>query len=178
MDSFAAVCREQFSIDHPDLERDIVAHWDGVTIHAGERTPLVFAAALTGAQMRRIGLYPGAAEATHELRGLGYRVMVMTDRDPDTAEDIAAACLDLGIAADELRIGRGEKIGPCLELGVRLLVDDKPTTISAARAAGLAVATLGHPYNLETCAEHDLTPARDWSELRLTILRELGEPVP
>lgn len=178
MDSVALVCREQFGIDHPDLERDIVATWDGLAVHAGSRIGEVFAAALTGAQMRRIGLYPGAAEITHELGDLGYRVLIITHRQPETSEEVVAACDALGIRADEYFIGWADKVAYCQEQRVRVLVDDKPSTIADCVAAGLPVLTLGHPYNEQVCATGGVEPAGDWVELRHQLLDLLGEPAP
>lgn len=177
MDSVALVCREQFGIDHPDLERDIIATWDGLAIHAGDRIREVFAAALTADQMLRVGLYPGAADITRELAERGYRVAIVTHRPPETAEEVADACDALGVAADEYFVGFADKIEHCRALGARVLVDDKPSTIEACVAAGLPVLTLGHPYNEEVCARNGIAPASDWAELRAQLLGFLGEPV-
>ena len=60
----------------------------------------------------------------------------------------------------------------CREIGIELLIDDSPVNLVRAAAAGIATATLAHPWNRDVCEEEDVVCGADWRELR-----QLLEPV-
>ena len=60
---------------------------------------------------------------------------------------------------------RMDKIARCREIGIDLLVDDSPVNIARAVDAGIAVATISHPWNRDVCEDEDVICAADWAEL-------------
>ena len=61
-----------------------------------------------------------------------------------------------------------------IEIGIELLIDDKPADLMRAADAGITVATLLHPWNTELCAEEDIVCAPDWPALRRKLEPLLG----
>jgi hypothetical protein len=63
-----------------------------------------------------------------------------------------------------------------VELGIDLLIDDSPANIARAREAGIAAATIIHPWNEEVVERDGVIGARDWRGLRerlAPVLRRL-----
>jgi hypothetical protein len=58
-----------------------------------------------------------------------------------------------------------DKISRCVELEIDVLVDDSPVNLAAARDAGIAAATLVHPWNAELVESGEVIGGRDWPEL-------------
>lgn len=116
------------------------------------------------------GLYPGAREGLERLRGAGMEIHIVTRRGPASIVSTEVALRELGLvfegyaAAPDL-----DKTAWCLGNGVRLMVDDKPSTIEEGLAAGLSVFTLGWSYNAHL-ADQGLLRAADWSELAELVI--------
>jgi len=120
--------------------------------------------------MARYGPLPGAVAATHAVRDAGARVVVMTHRPPEAAEGTARFLDDAGFHWDELRCGFDCKVTACGELGVGVIVDDRPETLELARARGIAALTIGWPHNAAACAgDPGIVHAPDYA----TLLPEL-----
>ncbi|MBO9534209.1 MAG: hypothetical protein J7513_14655 [Solirubrobacteraceae bacterium] len=109
--------------------------------------------------------YEGAADVINGWRRSGHFVLITTHRRPD-AHDVTARWLgDHGIGFDALRCGY-EKVIHCQEVGAHVLIDDSPTNLTAALAAGLTPATIAHPWNAELSArEPAIVIADDWAAL-------------
>ena len=58
-----------------------------------------------------------------------------------------------------------DKVTRCEEIGIDLLIDDSPENLQRAIDAGIAVATLLHPWNRELCETEDVVCGEDWDEL-------------
>lgn len=113
--------------------------------------------------------YDGAADVINAWRRAGHLILITTHRRPD-AHDVTAAWLtDHGIGFDLLRCGY-EKVDHCTEVGADVLIDDSPTNIRQAVAAGITAATIAHPWNRRL---DDLAPAvvygASWSELQQNL---------
>lgn len=123
--------------------------------------------------MARYGALPGAAEATHAVRAAGARVVVMTHRPPEAAEGTATFLDDHGIHWDELRCGFDCKVTACLEMGVGVIVDDRPETIELALSRGLRALTLRWPHNADVRERAAVDHADDYAGLLPLILGAL-----
>jgi FMN phosphatase YigB (HAD superfamily) len=108
--------------------------------------------------------YPGAVEAVRAWRDLGHSVYVASNRDSDCHEATATWLRSIGVPFDDL-LCSSRKLERCTELGVDLLIDDSPMSITGALQRGMLAATIVHPWNEEICEEEDVICARDWHEL-------------
>ena len=58
-----------------------------------------------------------------------------------------------------------DKIARCREIGIDVLIDDSPVNLQGALDAGIAAATLLHPWNRELCETEDVICGENWTEL-------------
>ena len=65
---------------------------------------------------------------------------------------------------DELHCSQ-DKVTHAIELGIDVLIDDKPADLLRALEAGMTAATLLHPWNRELCETDDVICAEDWPGL-------------
>ena len=108
--------------------------------------------------------YPGAVETVNAWHSAGHFIHITSHRAV-AAHDATAAWLDaIGLAHDELYCSY-DKLARCQEIGIELLVDDSPVNLAAAAKAGIAAATIMHPWNEQAVAEHGVIAGRDWPEL-------------
>jgi FMN phosphatase YigB (HAD superfamily) len=108
--------------------------------------------------------YPGAVEAVRAWHEAGHFIHVTSHRHVG-AHGATERWLDrIGLAYDELYCS-DDKLTRCRELGIDLLIDDSPVNLLGAVDAGIAAATLSHPWNREVCEEEDVICAADWPEL-------------
>ncbi len=112
--------------------------------------------------------YPDAVETVRAWREAGHFIHITSHRAV-TAEGATATWLQqIGLPYDELYCSQ-DKIARCREIGIDLLVDDSPVNISRAVDAGIAVATISHPWNRDVCEEEDVICAEDWAGLALAL---------
>jgi uncharacterized HAD superfamily protein len=108
--------------------------------------------------------YPGAVETIRAWHEAGHFIQISSHRHAG-AHDATARWLErIGLPYDELHCSF-DKLARCKELGIELLIDDSPVNILAAVDAGIAVATIAHPWNREVCEEEDVLCAPDWEAL-------------
>ncbi len=117
--------------------------------------------------------YPGAVEAVCAWRELGHSVYVTSNREADCREATATWLRAIGIPFDDLLCATS-KLERCSELGVELLIDDSPMSISGALERGILAATIVHPWNEEVCEEEDVICARDWHTLAQLLAPLVG----
>jgi uncharacterized HAD superfamily protein len=118
--------------------------------------------------------YPGAVETVCAWRDAGHFIHITSHRAV-AAESATATWLErIGLPYDELYCSM-DKVARCCEIGIDLLVDDSPVNISKAVDAGIAVATIEHPWNKDVCEDEDVFCAADWAGLR-RVLAPLLEP--
>jgi uncharacterized HAD superfamily protein len=108
--------------------------------------------------------YPGAVETVNAWHAAGHFIHVTSHRRPEALEATADWLERIGLAYDELYCS-DDKIARCREIGIELLIDDSPVNLLGAVDAGIAVATLRHPWNRDVCEEEDVVCGEDWAEL-------------
>jgi uncharacterized HAD superfamily protein len=108
--------------------------------------------------------YPGAVETVNAWHEAGHFIHVTSHRRSEALEATARWLERIGLAYDELYCS-DDKIARCREIGIELLIDDSPVNLVGAVDAGIAVATLRHPWNRDVCEEEDVVCGEDWAEL-------------
>jgi uncharacterized protein len=117
--------------------------------------------------------YPGAVDVVREWHEAGHFIHITSHR-ADDAHAATAQWLDrIGLPYDELYCS-SDKIARCEEIGIDLLIDDSPENLRRAIDAGIAAATILHPWNRELVAEEDIVAAEDWPELGRRLERVLA----
>ena len=108
--------------------------------------------------------YPGAVEVVNAWHAAGHYIHITSHR---TAEAHAATerwLAAIGLRHDDLHCSY-DKITRCREIAIDLLIDDSPVNLEQALAAGIAGATLEHPWNREIIAARPIIAAADWRAL-------------
>jgi uncharacterized protein len=171
-DLLQRVVRERYGVELPYedqrdwgitvLERDAVIHCVEET-HSDEN----IAAGVP---------YPDAVETVRAWHEQGHWIHVTSHRRVSTRAATEAWLEAIGMPYDDLHCSF-DKISRCVELEIDVLVDDSPLNIAKARAAGIAAATIVHPWNEELVDRDGVIGARDWNELRRRldpVLAKLG----
>lgn len=124
-------------------------------------------------RMLQAGLYEGAQEAIAMLVQ-HVNVVIMTHRRLHHGPNILRALRTLNVPFMFLITGAVDKIAFYKSHAVDLLIDDKPTTLESAHAAGLSTASLIHAYNQQTLQQLDVPSAHDWLNLLPLVFEQLG----
>jgi hypothetical protein len=80
----------------------------------------------------------------------------------------------IGMPYDDLHCSY-DKVTRCVELEIDVLIDDSPVNLERAVRAGIAAATIVHPWNVDLVRAGRAVGGRDWFELRdrlATILND------
>lgn len=118
--------------------------------------------------------YDGAAEVIASWQDAGHEILISTHRHEQAHPATAAWLQAHGIPFDALRCG-WMKVDHCQEVGAGLLVDDSPANLTAALGAGIAVATIRHPWNEQLLGEEsEIFSGADWHELGDALSNTLG----
>lgn len=108
--------------------------------------------------------YEGAVEAVNAWHSAGHFIHITSHR-ADLAHAATARWLDaIGLAHDELYCSF-DKLSRCREIGIELLIDDSPVNLAGAAEAGIAGATILHPWNERVVGVHGVVAADDWPRL-------------
>ena len=108
--------------------------------------------------------YDGAVETVRRWHEEGHFVLITSHRALE-CDDATRRWLDgIGLPYDLLHCSY-DKISHCLEQGIDLLIDDSPVNLAGALDAGMAVATIRHPWNADFCETEGAVCAGDWPEL-------------
>jgi uncharacterized HAD superfamily protein len=168
-DTLAAVAKKRFGVDLP-YERQTVWEIDAL------RPEQVRAAVDETHRPEHIAAaepYPGAVETVNAWHADGHFIHITSHRRDDAYEATKAWLDRIGLAYDELHCSQ-DKVSHAIEIGIDLLIDDKPADLLRALDAGMTVATLMHPWNADICAEEDIVCAEDWPALRRRLEPLLG----
>lgn len=168
-DTLAAVVKKRFGVDLP-YERQTVWEIDSL------RPEQVRAAVDETHRAEHIAAaepYPEAVATLNAWHDGGHFIHVTSHRRDDAHEATRDWLDSIGLHYDELYCSQ-DKVSHAIEIGIDLLIDDKPVDLMRAADAGITVATLLHPWNTELCAEEDIVCAPDWPALRRKLEPLLG----
>jgi uncharacterized HAD superfamily protein len=115
--------------------------------------------------------YPQAVETVKAWHEAGHFIHITSHRSTGAHEATAAWLDRIALPYDDLYCS-DDKITRCVEIGIELLIDDSPVNLAKAADAGIATATIAHPWNRDLCDEEEIVCAEDWAQLR-----QLLEPV-
>ena len=108
--------------------------------------------------------YPGAVETIRRWHDEGHFIHITSHRAVDAHAHTAEWLDAIGLPHDELYCS-DDKITRCVELEIDVLIDDSPDNLRGAIDAGIAAATLLHPWNRELCETEDVVCGEDWQQL-------------
>ncbi|HWH43187.1 MAG TPA: hypothetical protein VNT32_00495 [Thermoleophilaceae bacterium] len=117
--------------------------------------------------------YPGAVETVQAWREEGHWIHITSHRAVTTQVSTERWLTEIGLPYDDLHCS-WDKVTRCTELEIDLLVDDSPVNIERALEAGIACATLRHPWNEELEGTDGVILADDWTGLRTAVAPLLG----
>jgi FMN phosphatase YigB (HAD superfamily) len=157
---FARAARKRFGVELPYEQQ--------VTWHTPELRPEQFKAVIADTHSDQAILaavpFPGAVETIRGWREAGHEIYIVSHRHAGAREATERWLERIGLAYDGLDFSE-DKVAYAVHVGVRLLIDDSPENLSAAVAAGIAGATISHPWNRDVCEEEGLVCAGDWPGL-------------
>ena len=157
-DLLAAAAQRRFGIELPYEEQ---LTWD-ITRLKPEQLRACIAETHSDAAILAAEPYPGAVESSR-WHDAGHFIHITSHR----AERCHAATS--GGWSDRPAVRRAycsyDKVAPLRELGIDLLIDDSPVNLAARDRAGIAAATILHPWNRELCEKEPIVCGADWPEL-------------
>jgi FMN phosphatase YigB (HAD superfamily) len=108
--------------------------------------------------------YLGAVDAVARWHEAGHFIHITSHRAVEAHGATTQWLERIGLPYDELYCAF-DKVGHCIHERIDVLIDDSPETLTKALDAGIAAATLLHPWNRDVCETEDIVAARDWPEL-------------
>jgi beta-phosphoglucomutase-like phosphatase (HAD superfamily) len=168
-DQLAGAARRRFGVELPYAEQTV---WE-IDALSDEQLAACVGETHSDVVILSSEPYPGAVETIAAWRVAGHEIHVTSHR-LDAARGATARWLEaIGLAHDELHCSF-DKVAYCVERGVRLLIDDSPVNLARAREAGMAAATIAHPWNRALCGRDGIVCAEDWPALRLALVPVLA----
>lgn len=162
----------------PPMPLEEITYWDYLLDQLGGVEGLVSSLNMVARfdHASQFAPFEGATRGlAHLVEHHNVRLVVMTDRPPETAPDTLAYLEHHGVPTAGVLCGKlPDKVTPCGKLGADVLIDDRPSTIEAAHAAGMSIHTLAWPYNERERAALGIPGARDWDELTATLDRQFA----
>ena len=160
-DQLRAAAKRRFGVELPYAEQ---LEWTIDRLRP-EQVKACVAETHTDEQILAAEPYEGAVETIRIWHEAGHFIHVTSHRRPEAFAATAQWLERIALPYDELYLS-WDKVARCREIGVELLIDDSPVNLLAALEAGIAVATLQHPWNRELCEEEeDIVCAPDWAGL-------------
>ena len=159
-DQLSDAAQRRFGIALP-YERQLT--WD-ITLLRPEQVRACVAETHSEARVLAAEPYPGAVEAVRAWHDAGHFIHITSHRAVSSHAATERWLHRIGLPFDELYCSY-DKIARCREIGIDILIDDSPVNLERALEAGIAVATLVHPWNRELCETEDVICGADWTEL-------------
>lgn len=164
-DQFAAAAERLYGIELPYEGQTTwgITRLDPEQVHACISDTHLESSIATGVP------YDGAVEAVSAWHDAGHFIHITSHR-AERAHDATVTWLEtIGLRHDELHCSF-DKITRCREIGIELLIDDSPVNLAHALEAGIAGATLLHPWNRELVdREPAVVAADDWAGLSAAL---------
>lgn len=108
--------------------------------------------------------YDGAVETVNGWYDAGHFIHITSHRAVETHADTERWLDDIGLRRHEVYCSY-DKVTRAVEIDIDLLIDDSPPNLTRAAEAGIAVATLRHPWNIDVIEEEGVIAADDWEGL-------------
>ena len=159
-DVLSASAKRRFGIDLP---YDHQLTW-AITRLRGEQLRACVDDTHSDAAISAAKPYPGAVEVVNAWLEAGHFIHITSHRAERCHGATARWLADIGLRHDELYCS-GDKLTRCREIGIDVLVDDSPANIAGALEAGIAPATLRHPWNEDICEQEQVICADEWTDL-------------
>lgn len=159
-DQFEEAAKRRFGVDLPYADQG----WE-IELLRPEQVQACVAETHKDAQILAAEPYTDAVETVRAWHEAGHFIHITSHRSTDAHEATAAWLERIGLPYDDLYCS-DDKITRCREIGIELLIDDSPVNLRAAVDAGIATATIAHPWNRDVCEEEDVVCAEDWAALR------------
>jgi uncharacterized HAD superfamily protein len=163
-EDFAAAARRRFGVDLP-YEQQVT--WQIEPLRP-EQVRACIEETHSEECVMRAQPYPGAVEVVRRWHEAGHFIHVTSHRSVD-AHGYTAQWLDgIGLPYHELYCSY-DKVTKAREIGIDVLIDDSPVNLMAALDAGIAAATILHPWNRDIVEEEDVIAADDWAGLEAAL---------
>ncbi|HEX8104107.1 MAG TPA: hypothetical protein VF533_15920 [Solirubrobacteraceae bacterium] len=169
-DQLAAAAKRRFGVTLP---YDQQLTW-GIPLLRPEQVKACVAETHCEASVLRAEPYPGAVEAVRAWHQAGHFIHITSHRAADAHAATERWLQRIELPYDELYCS-SDKIARCREIGIDLLIDDSPDNLLRAIDAGIAVATIAHPWNRDVCEDEDVVCAPDWPALAAALTPLLDE---
>ena len=112
--------------------------------------------------------YDGAVETVRRWHQAGHFILITSHRAVECNAATSRWLSDIALPYDLLHCSY-DKITHCVEHKVDLLVDDSPVNLVGALDAGMAAATIRHPWNADVCESEPVVCAEDWPALERAL---------
>jgi uncharacterized protein len=169
-DLFRSIVNERYGVD---LEYEAQTDW-GITRLPQEHLRAAVRETHSDENIANAEPYPGAVEAVRAWHEGGHWIHVTSHRAESCAPATARWLEQVGIPFDDLHCSY-DKVSRCVELGIDVLIDDSPVNLERALEAGIAAATIVHPWNAELVQSGRAVGGDDWFELRERLEPVLGD---
>lgn len=117
--------------------------------------------------------YPDAAAVLQRWHKIGAEIHILSDRHSEALPATRAWLKAHQIPSHTVATARGpEKVAYALERGLRIMIDDKPGTIVAAREAGLVTAALHTRYNRHVLDHPATVGGSSWAVIARRLERQ------
>jgi uncharacterized HAD superfamily protein len=170
-DVLSDAARRRFGIELPYEEQFT---W-GITRLKPEQLDLCIAETHCEEQICASRPYEGAVETVNRWHEAGHFIHITSHRSADAHAATARWLERIGLQYDELYCS-DDKVSRCQEIGIDLLIDDSPDNLQRAVDAGIAAATIRHPWNQDVVEEEGILAADDWAGLSASLEARL-EPL-
>ena len=160
-DLFALLARRRFGVA---LAYDEQVTWDVVQLRREQIAALV-AESHRREHVLGAAPYAGAVEAVAAWHADGHFIHVTSHRSTEAHDATAAWLEQIGLPYDDLHCS-WDKVARCSQIDIDVLIDDSPVNLERALDAGMAAATIVHPWNAELVQGGRVVGGRDWRELR------------
>lgn len=172
-DALADAAKRRFGVDLPYEQQST---WD-IALLKPRQLEACIAETHSDRQIAAAEPYEGAVEAIRRWHEAGHFIHITSHRRRDSHEVTARWLAEIGLPYDELYCS-DDKIERCREIGIDLLIDDSPVNLERAIDAGIAAATISHPWNRDLCETEDVVCADSWPALEASLAPMLGMRVP
>ena len=170
-DVLSEAAQRRFGIDLPYEEQYT---W-GITRLRDDQLAVVIAETHSTEAIMSGRPYPQAVETVRAWHEAGHYIHITSHRSAGSHAATSAWLESIGLPYHDLHCSY-DKVARCRELEIDLLIDDAPGNLQAALAAGMAVATIEHPWNEDVRETEGVISAPDWHGLAVHIAPLLRDP--